>query len=126
MLLKEAQADLPYATPDRERLLCYVDEFYYEPSRYSHALSDFLRVKCGAAPEDAENFLSCIYAVMATGLVPPNTIVTALRNEGLQISHGAAQAHAEQLLLDLYRHIPAYLYRGHTPLEAEVLLESEP
>lgn len=110
----------------RDRFAAFAEAARHEQHNYRIiGTDDFLRVKCGAAPEAAECFLLCICAVMTTGLASPNTIVTALRSKGLQISSGAAQVHAEQLLSDIYLHMPVYLYRGHPPLEAETLLESE-
>lgn len=72
----ERQGDKPLYVLEKDELLKYGDEPYYEKSRYTEAVRNFFRFNLGFPPDKAENrTMDCVHAIMLTEDNPIKSVI---------------------------------------------------
>lgn len=115
------QADRPFYVPDKDELLKYEDEFYYEKTKHNHNLENYLRDDLGLTNYEvvAEDFAG----MLVINDNEPDEVIKYLRIMSKPKFKDFANREQAQKFFMLYtnlrNHTRKHTHRGHTPFELD-------
>ena len=115
------QADRPFYVPDKDELLKYEDEFYYEKTKHNYNLENYLRDDLGLTNYEviAEDFAGML---IIDDNKPDEVITDLKRMSKPKFKDFANKEQAEKFFIlytNLRNHTRKHTHRGHTPFELD-------
>ncbi|MCC8161375.1 MAG: hypothetical protein LIO53_08765 [Oscillospiraceae bacterium] len=123
--MKDTQGGFRFYVPEREELLKYADEFYYEKNIYQQRMKDFLKDEIKLNEHIAEEVVyDCVFAFQSSTFNCANisfVIDDMQRMSGNKFKDFKNTEQAEKfsrLYYDIINHTRVPMFRGLTPIEA--------
>ena len=115
------QGDRPFYVPDKDELLKYEDEFYYEKTKHNYNLENYLRDDLGLTNYEvvAEDFAGML---MIDNRKPDEVISDLRRMSKPKFKDFANREQAQKFFMlytNLRNHTRMHTHRGHTPFELD-------
>ena len=120
-----AQQGKPYYIPPKQELLKYADDDYFEPTRQSRALRDYLRHQKGMTKAQAEEFVQELQVFASMGENDFQHIINDMIRMGMKLECEDDVQDFARLYTDLSNHSRMAMNRGHTPVEIRAELPPE-
>lgn len=121
----KVQQGKPYYIPPKQELLKYAKQGYYEPTRYSRAMLNFLRCQNGMTKAKAEDFVGELQMHASMGEHNFQNVVDDMIRMGLKFKSKKDVGDFARLYTDLSNNSRMALNRGHTPNEISAGLSPE-
>lgn len=119
--LKFEQGDRPFYVPEKDELLKYEDDFYYERTKYVVNLENYLRDDLGL--RNYRGIVEDFVGMLTIDDDEPDEIISMLRRMGapkFKEFSSKEQAHKFFMLYtNLRNHTRKHTHRGHTPFELD-------
>lgn len=109
--------DKPRYLPPKEEFLRYVDENYYERTRQTDQMQNFLRLECGMDVLTTQNLMLQLHfgAVLDAEV---GELLGLMNEHGISLDEDSLPVFLG-LLSDMYQHTRRWADNGHTPEELE-------
>lgn len=118
--VSDAQRGKPLYIPEKEDLLKYADDAYFEHTPYTEALFDFFHDKMGMDSEEADDMVGECVLCITCAIIPENDPIAEVLNdfERMKIKFTRLQQwEFLRLLCDLANNTRLQCNRGYTPNE---------
>ncbi len=115
--LVESQMGKPYYIPPKEEFLKYADDGYYESTRQSRVLRDYLRRQKGLTKARAEEFVQELQLFASEGDDDLQDVLDDMVRMGLEFKTGKEIGDFIRLYIDMSNHTRMPRNRGYTPDE---------
>lgn len=100
------QGDRPFYVPDKDELLKYEDEFYYEKTKHNYNLENYLRDDLGLI-----NYEEIVEDFAGTLIIydnKPDEVIADLRNEQTKIQRLCKQRASREVLYAIHKFAKSY------------------
>lgn len=115
-MLQRKQGDKPYYVPEKDELLRYTDDHYFEKNYHYLALESFLKERFKSNPGLAEEAANDVHDdIQAGGRL--QTVMDTLTMHGVEYKNDEEISQVVQLVTDLFNNVRLWENRGHTPDE---------
>ena len=115
------QADRPYYVPEKNELLKYADDFYYEKTKYFYEFEYYLRDELGLT--NSEGLAEDFAGMLLIDDYNSDEVVSNLKEFSRSKFKGFANNEQAQkffmLYINLRNHTRKHSHRGHTPFELD-------
>lgn len=115
------QADRPFYVPEKDELLKYEDDFYYEKTKYIVNLENYLKDNLGIS--NYKDLVEEFTGMLSIDDYEPIDVISELKRMGrpkFKSFSSKEQAHEFfELYNDLRNHTRKHTHRGHTPFELD-------
>lgn len=118
-----AQGEIPFKRLPKKEFLAYSDYNFLPKKGYVKALQEYLTEKL-ESPSDAENYLRCMFDLTMQD-VTFDDILDYCSEWGYYPDTPKERRKFESLYLELDRHSPKAVYRGHTEVEMGKIMHRE-
>lgn len=119
------QKGKPYYIPPKEELLKYADDGYFEQTRQSRALRDFLRHRHGMTKAKAVEFVEELQLFASDGEMDFQFVMDDMTRMGLKFQNDEELSDFVKLYADLSNHSRMPINRGYTPEELTGMFPAE-
>lgn len=116
-LTKDNQQEKPYYIPEKQELLRYSDQFYYEETPYVQELTKFCKSELKMPPDTISRMLDILEDNISYFNPDPHGWLSILNMPEVQLDSQQQTDRFMQLCQDVYNNGRMQCNRGHTPRE---------